>query len=240
MAERISELMLERYVAGSATADERARIEAAPDAMARVAELRRDDEALLTRHPAASVAAVVRARSAEAAKKTAPKPFLWLVPVVAMAAAVLFVAVPREQADDEIRLKGVQPRLSLYRQVGAASEKLANGTGARAGDTVQVAYLAGEATYGAIVSVDGRGSVTVHAPTHGDGKLSQRNEVLLPRAYTLDDAPRFERFVFVAGKRPIDVEKLRKLLRDAPDIEAEKLRQAFATTVDIFTLQKEP
>lgn len=240
MAEQISELMLERYVAGSATADEAARIEGSADAMTRVDQIRRENDELLQRHPPANVAAVVRARAAEAAKRRAPKPFLWLAPVVAMAAAVLFVVMPREQDDDGIRLKGIQPHLSLYRQIGATSEKLKNGTGARAGDTVQVAYLAGEATYGAIVSVDGRGNVTVHAPTNGDGKLSQRNEVLLPRAYTLDDAPRFERFVFVAGKRPVDVEKLQKLLHDKPEFELEKLRQTFETWVDVFTLQKEP
>jgi hypothetical protein len=239
MADEISTLLLERYVQGSASAVEKARVEASPEAMTRVEELRRDSTALLTAHPPANVAALVRARAAAADKRTV-RPFLWLAPVVAVACAVLFIAMPREDGEG-IRLKGVKPHLTLYRQVGTSSEKLASGSAAHPGDTVQLAYLAGEATYGAIVSVDGRGNVTVHVPTSGDGKLSQKNEVLLPRAYTLDDAPRFERFVFVAGLKPVDVARLQKLLRATPELEAEKLREGLnAASVDVFTLRKEP
>ncbi len=235
---KISDLMLERYVAGAATADEKAHIEASPEAMERVAVLRRENDELLAAHPAHAVAALVSARAATRAR---PKPFLWLAPVLAAACAVLFVVMPRaDDGGEHIILKGTKPHIALYRQIGNANEKLATGATARAGDTVQVSYIAGEATYGAIVSVDGRGNVTVHAPASGDGKLSQRNEVLLPRAYTLDDAPRFERFVFAAATRPVDLAKLQKLLRDDPEIDAEKLRRALGGVVDVFTLRKEP
>ncbi|MEZ0312118.1 MAG: ActD-like protein [Myxococcota bacterium] len=237
MSTRISELMLERYLVGAATADEKARIEASPEALERVEAMRRENDELLALHSPRVVAAKVSARAADAPRV---KPFLWLAPLVALACAVLFVVVPRGPDDEVIILKGAKPHIALYRQVGNTNEKLTSGASARAGDTVQVSYVAAEATYGAIVSVDGRGNVTVHTPTNGDGKLSQRNEVLLPRAYTLDDAPRFERFVFVAATRPVDIAKLQKMLRDEPELDAEKLRRALGGVVDVFTLRKEP
>jgi len=58
-----------------------------------------------------------------------------------------------------------------------------------------------------IVSIDGRGSVTVHLPVHGDqaAALASGDTVLLDHAYQLDDAPRFERFHFVTAQAPFAV-----------------------------------
>ncbi len=91
-----------------------------------------------------------------------------------------FFVVPR----DTERPKGAT-HLVLYRQTATAAERLRDGASARAGDTLQVAYVAGPRDYGAIVSVDGRTSTTVHF----SDVLSHKGEVALPQAYTLDDAP---------------------------------------------------
>ena len=50
--------------------------------------------------------------------------------------------------------------------------------------------LSGGAPYGAVISLDGRGTVTFHLPTHGTAaaELSGRGAVPLPRSYELDDA----------------------------------------------------
>ncbi len=239
MSEKISDLILERYVAGVATADEAARVEASPEALARAKGLARENTELLAAHPPAQVAARVVRGAATRPSQKGTRPLLWLAPLVATACAVAIFALPREQVD-VTRAKGGKAKLTIYRQVGSTSEKLEDGAVARAGDTVQVAYIAGENTYGAIVSVDGRSNVTVHTPLTDDGKLSQRGEVLLPRAYVLDDAPRFERFVFVAGGKPVDVSRLRELLHATPELDGEKLRQALNGTVNVFTLRKEP
>ena len=81
---KISELMLERYVAGAATADEKARIEASPEALERVAVMRRENDQLLAAHPAHVVAAKVSARAATGSR---PRPFLWVAPLLAAACA---------------------------------------------------------------------------------------------------------------------------------------------------------
>ena len=61
-------------------------------------------------------------------------------------------------------------------------------------------------TWGLILSVDGRGTVTLHLPREGTraARLSAESQVLLDLAYELDDAPRWERFYFVTGSAPFD------------------------------------
>src|SRR6185436_11941296 len=73
-------------------------------------------------------------------------------------------------------------------------------------------------TYGAIVSIDGRGAVTLHLPRQGARatRLPEGGEtVLLDRAYELDDAPRWERFFFVTGEAPFEIEPLLEAARRA-------------------------
>ena len=62
-------------------------------------------------------------------------------------------------------------------------------------------YHAAGRQYGAILSVDGYGSVTQHFPARGDRAraLDTTGLVSLEFAYELDDAPRWERFYFVTS-----------------------------------------
>jgi hypothetical protein len=67
------------------------------------------------------------------------------------------------------------------------------------------------------VSIDGAGNVTMHLPPAGDRAAALKHEttVLLDQAYELDDAPRWERFYFVAGESPFDVAPVMQAARDA-------------------------
>ncbi len=82
---------------------------------------------------------------------------------------------------------------------------------ARRGNVLQMSYAAGEAKYGAIFSIDGRGTLTWHVPAGYPGgsraapALDPRGNVVLPSAYELDDAPRFERFFLVYGAAPFEI-----------------------------------
>jgi hypothetical protein len=126
---------------------------------------------------------------------------------------------PRSQAE-EIRLKGgtasadtgreIAPYLNVYMQTESGARLLQEGERVSEGTTLQVGYVAGENKHGTIVSVDGRGAVTVHFPVSAvtGQSLGGPGEVLLPFAYTLDDAPAFERFFFIADKKPFSVEKV--------------------------------
>ena len=68
-----------------------------------------------------------------------------------------------------------------------------------------------------IVSVDGRGVVTQHLPRDGAqaARLSAESQALLDVAYELDDAPRWERFYFVAGSAPFDTAPVIEAARTA-------------------------
>src|SRR5262249_37963773 len=97
-------------------------------------------------------------------------------------------------------------------------ERLHEGDAARAGDLIQVA-IAGPIAFAAVVSIDGAGGVTVH---YSDGERAapvQAGEHPLPRAFQLDAAPLFERFVLVTGERPFDAAAVVSAARAAPGID---------------------
>ena len=103
-------------------------------------------------------------------------------------------------AQSENRTKGLRAHLVLHRKVGSDAEKLDPNTHVKAGDLIQVSYVASDAKYGVIVSLDGAGQSTLHFPSspRGSTQLSSDGMVPLNQAYELDGAPGFERFIFVS------------------------------------------
>lgn len=94
--------------------------------------------------------------------------------------------------------RGLRPHLAVHlADVG----RLESGAAVAAGDVVQVSYVAAGNRYGVVVSIDGRGVVTLHHPPRVADvpRLRARGEVPLPYAFELDDAPAFERFFFVTA-----------------------------------------
>jgi hypothetical protein len=226
-APRVPHLILERYRLGELP---RAEVEALERRLrddaglrAQLQALERSDAEIRRRYPPAWLAQRVRLRLAAPASK-GPHPWpafvrRWAVPLAAAAAAtVLLVLAPRLVgppwgtpavrppfvADSGDRIKGLQPALRIFRKTADGSETLADGDRVEAGDLVRVGYRAAGRGFGVIVSIDGRGSVTVHLPVHGDraAALAGGDTVLLDHAYQLDDAPRFERFHFVTAQTP--------------------------------------
>ncbi|MCA9514779.1 MAG: ActD-like protein [Myxococcales bacterium] len=221
--DRVPDLLVEQLALGElgdhAAASVRARLEAEPEGLARLARLEADDHAIREAYPAARVMASVRARAERAPRRAAR----WLAPafgVAVAAVAVLVVARPWEPGGavgggavtgpDVVRTKGdVAARLFVYREgEGGGGTRLVDGAQAAGGDTLQLAYAAGtDARFGVIVSIDGAGAVTLHWPLaeNGDTRLADGGEVRLRDGYELDDAPGFERFVLVTGDAPIAV-----------------------------------
>lgn len=107
-----------------------------------------------------------------------------------------------KQESRSFRLKGLAPHLTLHRKLEQGQEQLSSGSRARTGDLIQLSYVAAGASFGVVVSVDGRGQTTLHFPKSldGDPRLSSEGAVPLERAYELDDAPHFERFFFVTAR----------------------------------------
>lgn len=141
---------------------------------------------------------------------------------MAGALAVLLVVEsrmgPGEEPGAGDRLKGATPHLLALVVRGARAERLADGAVVAPGDAVQLAYAAAGMTHGVIVSVDGRGEVTLHWPEspREPARLEPASQVVLPHAFQLDDAPGFERFILVAAREPVDVARVMEAARAAP------------------------
>ncbi len=126
--------------------------------------------------------------------------------------------------EESIRLKG-DSAIVVHRLENSTPVRLSNGITARQGDLLQISYRAASADYGVIVSVDGRGSVTLHYPERPglSTKLDKKSLVTLSRSYQLDDAPRFERFFFVTSKKALDVKRVIDATKSMDDAEHDKL-----------------
>jgi hypothetical protein len=112
---------------------------------------------------------------------------------------------------------GAGPLIEVWRKEGEAARKLAPSAAAREGDVVQLQYAVPEFCYGALVSVDGRGVMTVHL-SGGSGKaapLAPGKPVALGASYQLDDAPLFEVFYLITSPENFDVESVTRPLRNA-------------------------
>ena len=212
--------LVERLALGelddTAAADVRRRLAAeGRDADAEVAALAASSREILEAHPPARVAAALRVRAAE----TRPhRTWLFALPLVLAGAAALglvarpstHAGAPRSEGDvvfENTEIKGTS-ELRVYRHRAVGDERLADGARATTGDLLQLAYRAPTDAFGALLSIDGRGHVTVHWPeagSEGPARLSAKGEVRLPSAYELDDAPAFERFIFVSSAVPFEM-----------------------------------
>jgi len=221
------DVIVERYRLGELPEAEAARLEELlrvdETLRQRLVEFEASDREIRRRYPPEWLADRIRERL-RAGSLPAPRPkpawsWHWPVPVaLAAAAVVLLVLAPRTfgppsggpgvlpsaPSTSPDRIKGLEPSLTLFRRTPEGSETLADGAVVRPGDQIRIGYRAAGRAYGVIVSVDGRGSVSVHLAANGThaAPLRSGETVLLDQAFELDDAPLWERFHFVAAERP--------------------------------------
>lgn len=197
-------------------------------------DLRQDSANILESHPPAWMARKITSRVQPNLEP--PKVRTWgnAFPTPFWAVLIFLVVLPfviKDYTDNHTglgddRIKGLQPRLELYRKLGESSEKLSPSTFAKPGDLVQIRYLAPLACYGTVVSLDGRGTITWHMPEAG-GRQSVPMEPgksrSLPYAYELDDAPYWETFWMIVSDKPFALNSVEKALQnvhltqDGPD-----------------------
>jgi len=227
---RIPDLLLERYRLGEALPDERGRLERSLEQDAelrlRLEQLERSDAEIRRRYPPEWLAARVGERLPKPReRRRAPWARVLSLPL-AIAAAVLVILAPRflerrpgpaPAAEGGDRIKGLEPALSLHRKTVGGSELLAEGALVRAGELVRIGYRSAGRPYGVILSLDGRGEVTLHLPAAGERAARMRggDTVLLDRAYELDDAPRWECFYLVTSGAAFDVAPVLEAARRA-------------------------
>ncbi len=264
----ISDLTLEQYVLGELSPQNDARVRAAleEDAglRARLQAIRDSDGRILADYPPARMAEAIRARHAAGRTGQEPRavrfvgpgragrvpPLAWAVPLAAALLLSVSLVAYREGALPQVassmtevtRMKGAGPRLAVYRKTAAGAEQLSAGQQARQRDVLQISYTAADARYGVILSLDGRGTVTWHLPPGGPPAaapaLARQGEVPLESAYELDDAPGFERFIFVysqSGFDPRAVEQAVRALASRP-AQAEKGALALPKGLSQFSI----
>ncbi len=205
-----------------------------PQVQRRVAELKAANQRILEEYPPGEMAQAIqrRARQAEAERARSAGDhggiLNWprLVPVAGFALLVLVgglllitrgpsVFAPRSPAE-EVRLKGGGAYLTVYKQTDTGAQALENGDAVAERNNLQIGYVAGTNGYGTILSIDGRGAVTLHFPVSAaaDQSLEGGGEVLLFFSYALDDAPDFERFFFVISEKPFSVSEVLEAARN--------------------------
>ena len=220
--ETISEYYLERYALGELPDEELEEIRRLSSTIPEVQEALDNIEAsnsdILSLYPPPTVKASLLTQMEETSRKPFPLKRIFAVSsaIVTLLILILFLPLFKHHPDSEsdaILVKGIpavdlsRTQLLVYRKIQDRVEILSDGETARTGDLLQLAYVATKDAYGMILSIDGRGAVTLHLPENkGEStKLEQGKQFLLPNAIELDDAPEFERFIFLTSDFPIDV-----------------------------------
>jgi len=225
----ISDVMLEQYSLGELSARRermvRDELERDEGVRARLAALAASDRDILAAYPSERIVPAIRERllregASPARQRAKVNPLTWALPIAAMVVLLLsFFAIRERVAPQETRLKGLAPHLAVFRKTAGGAEELRAGAPARRADVLQLGYTAGEAKYGVIFSVDGRGAITWHLPAgyqsgpRQSPALETPGQVVLPSAYELDDAPGFERFFLVYAPVPFELGEIARAAR---------------------------
>lgn len=243
----ISDYKLERYLLGELPSDEfdfiRRQVEEDSGVRERLEALEQSNRELSEKYPPAWMSRRIRLKiegPVVAGKRGLAAIRLWAVPV-AVAAVLMVVALPTLFGpDEETRIKGLEPQLKLFRKTGIGSEVLEDGSLAREGDLVQIAYIAAGEEYGVVISSDGWGTMTLHLPLEDKHAVELRQEGPdnLDFSYELDDAPRWERFYFITADIPFDIAVAKRAIRRAEDAGMEELALPRGFKQDLFTLKK--
>ena len=254
----IPQLLLEEILLGEKDAKKYYAKYGEQELKSALADLQKSNQEILAAYPAPNFKPNIVSMDQEAAAQKSAKPNIYARinkarPIFFAAAAVLALAVCAPimtskikslGGSSSIRLKGNgHHQIRLYKQDGADAVLLKNGQKAKENDLVQITYTPGSYNYGVIFSVDGNGNVTRHFPdaSWNAEKLQKTGEeVPLSFAYQLDDAPKYECFVFVASKEPFDFSKIEGL--DKNKLSVDFLKQGSYLPKDcdgaIFILNK--
>ena len=232
MSDRVPDLILERYALGELSPakmeETRERLEAEPGGIARLAQLQLSNAEILDKYPERWFEGVVANRQWRNPGRNRSM-LMVSIPVLAMAALALIVSMPTitgpgpgaDGPDEIIRTKG-DARLEVYRKEAGGQTQLHKGARAAAGDMLQLRYVPNGMPYGAVYSVDGRGTVTRHLPIRGDDAVALNPEATsLPKAYELDDAPDYEQFWIVTGHHAFDLHAVQSALEGDAELPAD-------------------
>lgn len=248
----ISDIYLERYLLDELSLDKENEVKQALimdcELQHRLNELKKSNAAIFEAYPAEQVVNEIKRRTCLHNKKNTRKFYsspsfrLGVVSTFSVFFVVVLLQVfPFNMNHDTshiiteepgIRLKGLAPKVLLYRKGVVNLEQMDDGSVVDKNELLQLAYVPAGYQYGVIFSVDGRGTVTMHfsgLPPHTalSPKLEDKGENFLNHSYELDDAPKFERFFLVASDQAFEVSlvmsKAEKLAENPDRATTEKL-----------------
>jgi hypothetical protein len=191
----------------------RARLESETGGLERLSAIEASNAQVLDRMPP-------RVLAARIAQEPAPsRRWIWAPVLAIAAAALLYVGVPPEspvvpvgppiEMDPGVRIKGSTLELAIHLQTAEGPVLLEDQAQVQAGDQLQLSTMSAKPAYGAVFSVDGNGVLTQHLPERGtQAVLLEPGQHPLPHAYTLDDAPDFERFFLLSSTEPFALQPL--------------------------------
>jgi hypothetical protein len=224
----IPDLLLERFLLEELSAEEmksvREKIKSNPEYQTRLEELKKSNTGILEQYPIDEMAREIYRKAdtgIDEEKIRKPELSRWQLiwrsvaiaaPVMAAMLMMFIVFSPRSSDEllsplEETRIKG-DTRLIIQRMRDGHIDFLHDYAIAKEGDIIQISYFSENAKHGVILSIDGNLKVILHYPEYrGRPTEIQTMEVVpLSFAYQLDDAPHFERFIFITSDRPIDVD----------------------------------
>jgi hypothetical protein len=187
---RIPDALLERYLTDALPAAEKARIEAilaaSPQDHQQLAELRADSEAFFLRHPPGPLVARFQEQTRRARWWRGS---MLLVPVL-VAAGIALVVYPRPPPieDPPYIPKGNGAVLTLHRKTAQGSSPVPPPGPLYPHDDVRFTVKGIASGFIAVLSRDGRGTITVYYPFGGQAAAPyDESQHALPRAIKLDD-----------------------------------------------------
>ena len=223
-----------------------------PELMEKVKALDEDNRSILEAYPSDKMAALIRSRmdaegkapdeSSPAKKSNIIRIVTSPVPLMAAAAIALLIGVMpflnnSDSTDDPVymegtRLKGLKPQVMVFKETNGEARELSERSLVREHDLLQIEYNAGDYPYGMLLSIDGRGIVTLHFPfsEYDSQKLERGANARLPYAYELDDAPYYERFYFLFSKNALPVDQV---LEQAESLARENKVKNTDTLIDL-------
>jgi hypothetical protein len=234
---RIPDLILEQYLLGELPPEEEAQIGKAvdsdPELYRRLKEIEASTSDILKTYPPHDMASRIRDRlerekndsnendlvlpnsrtgigSTTLFFRRAALPIAAVLVIFAGAFALRGTFQPQTSDIEITRAKGGSS-IRVFRKTTGGSEELRDGAVAARRDLIQLGYSTGGLRYGAILSIDGRGTITFHLPQGYSGgkleapELDPQPGAMLNFAYELDDAPSFERFFLVLSAKPFSL-----------------------------------
>jgi len=193
--------MLERYLSGEVSDDEKNVIETAfvsrDEVIARLTFLRESlDGATKRQFSVPSLLSMIKSSAVAA--------------VILFALPLLVLQGNKFYLKNSAKRSGTLPALTIYSRDSGTVRELRNYTTVASNDSLQIKYYAAGRKYGLIFSVDGNGVVSLHFPEDttgggGSARLEQGGVHMLPIIVVLDSAQLFERFYFLTSDDSINI-----------------------------------